>query len=355
MQVRSSIRRLRSAGHVVTTLAAALLTAAAPRPGALASSTGSGPGDWTQFRFGAEHHGSNPNETQLSVLNVRRLQNRWTTSIGTPLFASPAVANGMVYVGGLDGKLHAVDAATGNLRWARPADALPGDTAWTSPVVANGVVYFAANRPVIVLYALDAVTGQVIWTASPAFSIIVASPVLADGVLYIGLNDHQVMALDAATGAVRWRARASATLYSSPAVADGRVFIGSNDRKLYAFDAATGAELWVADTGGIMWSSPTVANGIVYVGSRDDHKVYAFDAATGATRWTFTTGGWVHSSPAIAGGVVYIGSEDGGLYALDADDAGSSGGPRPAAACSLPRPWRTASSTSAPKTADSTR
>ena len=102
---------------------------------------------------------------------------------------------------------------------------------------------------------------------------------------------------------------------SSPAVANGVVYIGSEDHKLYAYNARTGALLWSATTGGTIVSSPAVANGIVYVGSSDG-KLYAYAARTG-TSCGARPRGVVESSPAVANGVVYVGSDDGDLYAYN--------------------------------------
>jgi outer membrane protein assembly factor BamB len=278
-------------------------------------------GDWTQFRFDAAHSGFN--HVSLSASNVAGLKRRWTTVVGQTVFASAAVVEGRVYVGTLDGRLRALDAETGAHLWSHPDDALTGDAVWTSPAVASGIVYFAANRPdLAVIYAVDAATGAEIWTAAPSLSILVASPAVAEGVVYFAFNDHSVKALDAATGAQIWTADAGGGMYASPAVADGRVFVSVHNRGLVALDSSDGHELWIGPMPGPQWSSPSVVGGRVFVGSRDDQRVYAFDASSGATLWTATTGGWVQSSPAVAFGKVYVGSNDGKLYALDESSGG---------------------------------
>ena len=171
----------------------------------------------------------------------------------------------------------------------------------------NGIVYIGSFDDKV--YALDATTGAVKWTATTGGAIF-SSPSVANGVVYIGSEDDKVYALDATTGAVKWTRRPAPQVLSSPAVANGVVYIGSNDDKLYALDAATGAVEWTATTGATVESSPAVANGSVYVGSIDA-KLWAFDAATGATKWTGATTGAIYSSPAVANGVVYVGSNDG--------------------------------------------
>ena len=57
---------------------------------------------------------------------------------------------------------------------------------------------------------------------------------------------------------------------SSPAVSNGVVYVGSYDKNLYAIDAMTGAEKWRFKTGNYVGSSPAVSNGVVYVGSDDN-------------------------------------------------------------------------------------
>jgi outer membrane protein assembly factor BamB len=62
---------------------------------------------------------------------------------------------------------------------------------------------------------------------------------------------------------------------SSPTVANGVVYIGSDDHNLYAFDAKTGTILWTYATGDKVNSSPAVANGVIYISS-EDGNLYAF-------------------------------------------------------------------------------
>src|SRR5207237_1141420 len=178
----------------------------------------------------------------------------------------------------------------------------------------------------------------------------------ANGTVYVGSDDHNLYAFDAAgrtgcsgtpkTCAPLWTAATGGAVNSSPAVANGVVYVGSDDDKLYAFGESWSAFRFAADhaglnvnehkingenvssltqrytatTGAAVGSSPAVANGTVYVGS-EDGNLYAFDAA-GTTNCsgtpkacspllTATTGGVVYSSPAVANGTVYVGSQDG--------------------------------------------
>jgi outer membrane protein assembly factor BamB len=130
--------------------------------------------------------------------------------------------------------------------------------------------------------------------------------------------DNNLYAFDASTG--RLQQRVSVPSGSSPAIANGIIYIGSDDHKLYAIDIKTGQRKWVAFTRDMIYSSPMVANGVVYVGSRD-YNLYAFDAATGRQKWAVMTDREIDSSPTVANGVAYIGSNDGKLYAFSLGDS----------------------------------
>ncbi len=175
----------------------------------------------------------------------------------------------------------------------------------------------------------------------PTGDRIVASPVYADGLVYIGSDDGNLYAVDATSGQQRWMQATGGPVAATPAVVDGRAYVGSYDGKFYAFNAKTGALLWKFSTGGerrfeakglhgmqprqqtfadpydVFLSSPVVAQGAVFFGSGDGH-LYALNAATGELRWKFQTGDVVHASPAYADGVLFVGSWDAKLYAVDA-------------------------------------
>ena len=168
-----------------------------------------------------------------------------------------------------------------------------------------------------------------------------ASPVAADGRLFVGAENGNLYAIDLSTRKLQWLYHAAGGISSTPAVAGGVVYFLSRDGRLHAVNAVDGAPLWsfrtqgeavfstfgmygqpldagpVADPWDFFLSSPLVHDGKVYVGS-SDQRVYALDAKTGKLAWTYKTGGVIHSSPALAGPNIVVGSWDGAVYALDA-------------------------------------
>lgn len=256
----------------------------------------------------------------------------WSFATSGQVQGSPAVVNGVVYVGvgeqlATDGSLYALNATTGALLWAFTAPVGPAagrGNAFGTPVVANGIVYASNSNESV--YAFDAGTGAFLWSTDPTNPIGTYwgnTPVIANGVVYVATassGQGLVYALNAGNGAVlqQYQVPTGGAIYNEPVVVNGVVYIADADTHLYAFAANTGTLIWRSQSlGNFGQSSPAVANGIVYVGSAN-HNIYAVNASNGALVWSFATNNTVNSSPAVANGVVYVGSQDSTLYALDA-------------------------------------
>ncbi|MFE7236313.1 PQQ-binding-like beta-propeller repeat protein [Streptomyces sp. NPDC057596] len=235
---------------------------------------------------------------------------RWAYTTGDAALSSPAVVAGTVYIGSGDGKIYALDAATGTKKWTYTT----GGSVYSSPAVDGGTVYVGSWDHKV--YALDATTGSRKWAYTTG-NAVKGLPAVVDGTVYIGSGDGKIYALDAATGTKKWAYTTRDWVDSSPAVVDGTVYIGSGDGKVYALDAVTGTGKWTYAALGGLSSSPAVVAGTVYIGSVDS-QVYALDAATGTKKWTYRTDNRVNSSPVVADGTVYVGSNDGKIYALSA-------------------------------------
>ncbi len=219
------------------------------------------------------------------------------------------------------GNLPLIDPAIGEYKWQFDV----GGGIWSSPTVAEGVVYFGSNDHH--LYAVDIETGQERWKFETE-GMIYSNPTVADGLVYVGSIDHHLYAIDSQTGREMWKFETGGPVVSSPTIANGIVYFGSGcsvficiglsdsdkDRHLYALDSQTGRELWKFETGGGVKAA--ILNNVVYFGS-GDKNFYALDSQTGQEHWRFETGGPIISIPAIADGIIYFGSNDGHLYALD--------------------------------------
>jgi outer membrane protein assembly factor BamB len=261
--------------------------------------------DWPHFRFDKLQTGYQPFETALTKQTIKTASLLWQADLPGELvfLSSPAVVNGIVYIGDVDGTLYAY-AAEGC-----------GDQLCTVPL----------------------------WQSS-YLAEIVDSPTVANGIVYVGsqtsfddghgkLNAFDAKGCGNSICNPLWQGKAGKyTSYSSPVVWNGFVFMGSSDGFLYAFNAEGCGKklcdpLWAGKTGAGVNSTAVVYKGMVLVGS-DDGTLNAFKAkgcgkAVCRPKWT----GDIHgpafqSSPAIVNGVAYIGSNH-ALSAFNADGCGT--------------------------------
>jgi outer membrane protein assembly factor BamB len=228
----------------------------------------------------------------------------------------PVLDRGRLFLGTNHGLVLAVEAATGRVVWKRQ---FAGCVA-ASPAVGNGVVYVGFMNPPpcrgtapSFLAALDAHTGRTLWRFRSG--VVESPPLLAGGRVYFGSWDHRVYAVDAGTGRLDWSFATDDRVKGGVAFAGGRIFVASYDGRLYALDASTGKLRWATGGLGSLYATPSVAHGRVFVGSTDG-RVYALAAGSGRELWSTATGSFVYSPAALAGGGAYVGSYDHRLYAL---------------------------------------
>ncbi|MBZ6090788.1 PQQ-binding-like beta-propeller repeat protein [Streptomyces olivaceus] len=221
-----------------------------------------------------------------------------------------------------DARLRALDARTGDERWSYPI----GDAASCGGVpvrlaqAPDGHVYVAAGTRVL---ALEVASGHVRWhfeapavfLAPPTF---VPGPAVTGGGIYLADYLGTVYALDATDGRDRWRIATEARSSTDPVlVAAGHVHVGSG-KGLYTLDAVTGTPKWRFQAGGDIVGAPAVAEGRIHFGSTD-HLLYTLKSDDGRLRWKLATGGEITGSPVVRDGIVYACSKDRCVYALDAE------------------------------------
>jgi outer membrane protein assembly factor BamB len=148
--------------------------------------------------------------------------------------ATPAIYDGVVYVGNTNGDFFALDADTGKKIWSVKA----GERIFSSAAVTDGMVYVGTYSPTNMsgsLVALERKTGRTLWV-NPTYLEVMSSPAVAGDIVYFGCYDYFLYALDAKTGEWRGAYRTGDRVWCSPAVYDGVVYFGSTDSRLYAVD-----------------------------------------------------------------------------------------------------------------------
>jgi outer membrane protein assembly factor BamB len=300
---------------------------------------------------------------------------KWTFPTGDRIVSSPVYRDGVIYFGGDDGNVYAVNAADGRQLWKHAT----GGPVPATPALAGDLLYIGSYDGKF--YALEARTGVTRWkfatggerrfeakglhglqprnqTIPDQFDVYLSSPVVAGGAVFFGSGDGNLYALDAATGKEKWRYNASGSwIITSPAVTRGKVVAATSDSSLYlVLDAQTGKPVVQKQGNAYVFASPAVAGDIVYVGVLNG-SLEARDLASGDVLWEFRTDasrrneGWVltserkfnspflfrsswreapvvaterqfgigaiFSTPLVVDGVVYFGSTDGSLYAVE--------------------------------------
>ncbi|MDE2053312.1 MAG: outer membrane protein assembly factor BamB [Xanthomonadaceae bacterium] len=193
-----------------------------------------------------------------------QVQKIWSTRIGDGAGRSgvrlqPAFADGKLYLISTDGKLEALDAATGKTLWKQ------------STRVGGGIWPFRHKKP-----GPDA-----------RFA---GGPTVSGNLLVVGTLDGHVYAMDATTGKQLWSAEVDNEVISPPAIDGGVVYARTNSGNVYAFDANSGERKWVYDQGNVPLLSlrgngPLLAvHGVVMFGT-DDGNVMSLRSDTGAIQW----------------------------------------------------------------------
>jgi hypothetical protein len=152
------------------------------------------------------------------------------------------------------------------------------------------------------------------WTATFAGERLgtAVEPIVAGGRVFVATHAGHLYALDAETGAPRWRFTAPGPLLHSPAVAEDRVITAAAGGGVYALDAATGRLLWTAATASSLegfTAAPLVAEQRVYLGARDG-RFYCLDLADGREWWRAELPAPIRQPAAGDGERVFVTAED---------------------------------------------
>lgn len=173
---------------------------------------------------------------------------------------------------------------------------LNGGTQFAAPVITDGVVLATSkdeNAPRGFLAAFDLATGDRLWQVELGTGA-KASPVVAGSLAIAASASGEVVAVEIATGEVRWRSMLDDPLllwlYHRPALCDGALFLGDVAR-FSSISVADGSTLWTRTDLGqrenlTSFVHPAVVDGTLLVGFAGQvPPLWGLDPATGATRW----------------------------------------------------------------------
>jgi outer membrane protein assembly factor BamB len=268
---------------VVTTLAGCLGSGGTSHP-KTGENAGLAQSAWPKYRGDIRNTGQGKGSGARNSL-------RWVTAAGmTDRVEASAVIglNGTIYIGADDGKLYAINGATGVISWAVTLQTEGVDS--SAAIGTDSTVYVGAGESVV---ALEPTTGAEKWRFATAGDVESSPTIGPDGTLYVGADDARVYALDSRTGTLKWYFTFpdESDTDSSPALGtDGTVYIGSDKGTLYALDGQTGNLKWFFVTIGEISGAPAIGpDGTVYVSAlnlaKSEARTYALDGLTGIQKW----------------------------------------------------------------------
>ncbi|AKB27475.1 cell surface protein [Methanosarcina siciliae T4/M] len=174
-------------------------------------------------------------------VNAENGDELWNQTLPYEAGGSPAVSEGVVYATTYDGNLYALDAEDGSILWS---ETVPSTDVSSTPAIAYGNVYISGGCPgisTIETYCFNATTHEMVWNTSAEDKIggWTASVAVADGMIFVGKYAEDdyfgyagTYALDAYTGDVVWSYPSGG---ASPAISDGILFTIGADGRVYAF------------------------------------------------------------------------------------------------------------------------
>gem|GEM_PF-3624252 len=188
------------------------------------------------------------------------------------ILSTPIVANDKVYFGGGNNLTVSLTDKTGKVTQTSSFNTTSGDNQQTVTFTENVASWtMTFDQEDETLYCLNADNGSLVWDF-PLDGSVVGRPAISGDILFISTLAGRITALDISSGKptiAKWQSAKFGPLYSAPVVANGRVYVGSEDHSLYCLDAASGKTLWSIKTGGAIIASPVVADGKVYAASLD--------------------------------------------------------------------------------------
>jgi outer membrane protein assembly factor BamB len=185
-------------------------------------------------------------------------------------------------------------------------------------LIRDGVVYFGSMDYNI--YAVDANTLEELWRFRTGGIIMESSPVIDNGLLYVGSFDGYMYALNL-SGKLVWKFKTSGKIISCAVTDENYVYFCGQDSYVYCLDKKNGKEIWRFRTGDEIAGTVAMDASKLFVGSFDGY-FYCLNKATGKEIWRFKTGAEIYciGPPLISKGIVYFGSFDNNMYALRTED-----------------------------------
>ena len=183
-------------------------------------------------------------------------RNRW--------ISKPLLHDGTIFAPNANGTIYALS-LNGDVKWEFETNA----AIWATPVMNGSRLYVVSQDHT--LYALNPVTGDLIWSLDLGAATVNSPALDENGMLYIGTFGSKVIAIDAAAGKIAWEVETRDWVWGSPVIGeDGILYVTDLGANLYAIDTETQAILWEkqVDEGSSITGSALMAGETLIVATR---------------------------------------------------------------------------------------
>jgi outer membrane protein assembly factor BamB len=272
---------------------------------------------------------------RLTALDAATGTVRWTQDLAASGGSAPTVSGDLVYVVSRDSRAWAIEASNGRVRWRLAG--VPSTATFSGGAGAAArsdiVVFPFPSGEVLGVFPdgglerwsqviAGARLGEAVGAAATDIS---GDPVIDGDTLYVGNVSGRVVAMNVQTGERLWTATEGAVNPVWPA--GGSVFLVNDVNDLVRLDAATGAVIWRVQLPVFVETRPArmrtrhahfgpiIAGGRLIVASSDG-VIRQFDPVSGASLGDIAIPGGATSNPVVAGGALYVVNRDGQLVAF---------------------------------------
>lgn len=252
--------------------------------------------------------------------------------------STPVVTGGRLYTLGITGVLSCYDGARGKLVWRKDGNAIFGAKAplfgtATSPLVDRGVVYaFLGGNDRGGLLALDAATGAEKWRWTedgPGY----ASPIIVEIAgkrQLVTQSQKKIIGIWADSGALLWQLPFETEYVQNivtPIVYKDLLILSGINKGVFALRVGWRDNKWVTDQAwsnkevSMYMNSPVLSGNLLFgLSHRNKGQIFCLDAATGKTLWTGDPRQGENASLLLAGGLLFALTNDATLIVSSAND-----------------------------------